>query len=70
MAAITNPKEPLKKVPEGYKHIFNDLINEEIFTVDKFIQTCKDYKEEIKRADEIAEALIYKEFLNDLIKRC
>ena len=60
--------EKISKVPEGYKKIFNDLINEEIFTVDKYIQTCKDYKEETKRADEIAEALMYKEFLIDLIK--
>ena len=60
----------VNKVPEGYKKIFNDLINEEIFTVDKYIQTCKDYKEETKRADEIAEALKYKEFLSDLIKEC
>lgn len=56
------------KVPERYKTIFNDLINEEIFTVDKFIQTCKDYREEIKRADEIAEAYEYRKFLNNLLK--
>ena len=58
----------MSKVPEGYKKIFNDLINEEIFTVDKYIQTCKDYKEEIKRADEIAEAWEYRKFLNDLLE--
>ena len=57
------------KVPEGYKKIFEDLINEEIFTVDKFIQTCKDYKEEKVRADEIAEAWEYRKFLNDLIEK-
>lgn len=62
--------EKINKVPEGYKHIFNDLINNEILTVDKFVQTCKDYKEEKTRADEIAEALMYKEFLNNLIKEC
>lgn len=56
------------KVPEGYKKIFEDLINEEIFTVDRFIQVCKEYKEEIKRADEIAEAWEYRKFLNDLLK--
>ena len=58
----------MSKVPEGYKTIFSDLINEEIFTVDKYIQTCKDYKEEIKRADEIAEAREYRKFLNNLLK--
>ena len=58
----------MPKVPEGYKKIFEDLINEEIFTIDRFIQTCKDYKEEIKRADEIAEAWEYRKFLNNLLE--
>ena len=57
------------KVPEGYKKIFEDLINEEIFTVDRFIQTCKDYKEEKIRTDEIAEAWEYRKFLNDLTEK-
>ena len=57
------------KVPEGYKKIFEDLINEEIFTVDRFIQTCKEYKEETKRANEIAEAWEYRKFLNDLMEK-
>ena len=58
----------MPKVPEGYKQIFHNLISEEIFTINKYIQTCKDYKEETKRADEIAEAWEYRKFLNNLLK--